>query len=117
MSHFILRQMDGRRAIFRRDLALLVVVGLMVFGVAVPSSLVVSPTESSSPTESEEETQEKIEEAITQSPRRPKLLRHRHVDRICLRRARPSLRLSRTIQDSARAGHRLPNGLMAPLTS
>ena len=102
------------RAILRCELALVTCLSVMLVGVAVPGSFLVELDEASWPAETEDETQERLEEEAAQGPRRFEVLRHsaaasgRPLIRQC------SVSLIRPLLPGVKAGHRLPNGLLAP---
>ena len=102
------------RAAFRCELALMAFLSIAAFGVSLPSSLVVELDESAWPAESEDEPQESEEESVAQRPRRIELRRLNSVDRSQATQVRQSLCLRRPLPLETKAGHRLPNGLMAP---
>ncbi len=103
-----------RRAAFRCELALVAFLSIAAIGVSVPSGLVVELDEAAWPVESEDEPQEGEEENVAQGPRQIELRRQNSADRSKAYRVRQTVRLSRPLPLETKAGHRLPNGLMAP---
>jgi hypothetical protein len=101
-------------AVFRCELVLMALLGIAAFGVSLPSDLVVELEESTWPAETEDETQEGEEESLVQSPRRFELERQNSPGQARANVARCSRSLSWSLPRVTKAGHRLPNGLMAP---
>jgi hypothetical protein len=102
------------RAAFRCELALIAFLSIAAIGVSLPSSLVVELDEAAWPVESEDEPQEGEEESVAQGTRQFELRRQGSVDRSRATQVRQPLCLSRPMPLETKAGHRLPNGLMAP---
>lgn len=103
-----------RHTAFCCELALMAFLSAATVGVCLPGELVVELDESAWPAESEDENQEGEEESVVQSPRRLELRRQHTLERVRIARGRRTLCLSRPVPPDTKAGHRLPNGLMAP---
>ncbi len=103
-----------RRTAFCCELALMAFLSVAAVGVCLPGRLVVELDESVWPVETEDETQEGEEESVVQSPRRLQLRRLSTLDRARIARGRRTLCLGSSLLPETKAGHRLPNGLMAP---
>ena len=116
MLSFSFMQPHCRSSALRCSLAVTVVVAVSVIGVIVPGSLAVQADESQTPVETDEETQETLEECVVERQRRVRLVRHLAVGPADREGRRRSCRVAQSQPHAAPPGHRLPNGLLAPLT-
>ena len=83
-------------------------------GICLPGGLVVELDESAWPAEAEDEKHEGQEESVVENSRRLELRRQSTLDRVKSARGRRTIYLSRPLPRETKAGHRLPNGLLAP---